>query len=157
MKGGINEIYDIIRLYEPKIKCFFQSKLLNREDIDDMVQETIFQIIKSIHDFKGKSAISTWIYGICRNTLYNHYYQKKKSNSIIDKLSDPLIRDEYEKVDMKIFLDKLEKPLYTIYNLYYINNLKIKEISGLLNKPEGSVKYLLYILRMKVREYFYGN
>ena len=147
------DVYNIICQYEPKIKHFFQSKLINQDDIDDLVQEVLFQIIKSISKFRRKSRLSTWIYSICRNTLYHYYYQKKKSGKLFHKLTDHYMSEDFERIDITLITEKLAKPLSTIYDLYYKKNYKIKEIAKLMDKPEGTIKYLLYTLRLKIKEY----
>ena len=153
------EIHDIVVQYENKIRRYHSSKVSNNDDIDDLVQETLYSIIKSLPNFSQKSKLSTWIYSICRNTLYNYYYQKKKYKTIIHKLTDhfmneAIMNQDFEKVDIKLFIEKLEKPLYTVYDLFYKKNYKIKEIAKLMDKPEGTIKYLLYTLRMKVKSYY---
>ncbi len=152
-----NEFYNIINQYEDKIRYFYLSKVDKRDDIDDLVQESLYQIIKSLPNFGHKSNLSTWIYSICRNTLYNYYYQKRKINNIKIKQNYNSLNEEFEKIDFKIIIEKLEKPLNTIYDLYYKKNYKIKEIAELLDKPEGTIKYLLYNLKIKIREYYFDT
>ena len=43
-------------------------------------------------------------------------------------------------------------PLYRkLYDEYYTVGQKVKDIAALLEKPEGTVKYLLYDLRRRLR------
>ena len=40
----------------------------------------------------------------------------------------------------------------TIFNMYYINDLSIKEISKKINTKEANIKYFLYSARNKIKE-----
>ena len=68
----------LLNEYEPKMRRFFSTKVAHQLDRDDLFQEAAYAIIKSYKKFKAKSSLSTWIYSICRNILYNYYYKKRK-------------------------------------------------------------------------------
>lgn len=62
----------------------------------DLFQEVVFQIWKSLPDFKGNSNINTWIYKITLNVCYGSKKKLERGNcktvqleSIEFKLSDP--------------------------------------------------------------------
>jgi RNA polymerase sigma factor (sigma-70 family) len=64
-----HEIENAIFSNEIKIKRFFLKNVYDKEDVDDLVQETICGIISSFNSFSGRSSPATWIYAICRNVL----------------------------------------------------------------------------------------
>ena len=145
------EIHDLLVRYENKIRYFFSSKVSNYDDIDDLVQETMYQIIKSLSRFNEQSQISTWIYSICKNTLYSYYYQKKKQDDIPNKLNTKANENFTNDIEIKLIIEKLEKPLNIIFELYYRRNYKIYEIAEFLDKPVGTIKYWLFRLRIKLK------
>lgn len=57
LKGYRGLLFKIIRAYA-----------FNSEDRDDLFQEVCLQVYRSIPNFKGESAVSTWIYRIALNT-----------------------------------------------------------------------------------------
>ena len=53
-------------------------KMIWRADIaEEAAQEVWFEILKSIHTFKGKSNISTWIYTIAKRTILRYTQNEK--------------------------------------------------------------------------------
>ncbi len=145
----------LIRLlneYEPKMKRFFSGKVTNQLDRDDLYQEATYAIIKSYQNFKKKSSLSTWIYSICRNILYTYYYKKKRVTDIYERLKERTPKDEHDMIILHMVLKKLP-PLYkNIYDLRYRKGYSIKELAKMLERPEGTIKYLLYQLRGKLKE-----
>jgi RNA polymerase sigma-70 factor, ECF subfamily len=146
------EIHDLLLKHENNIRYFFSSKVSNYDDIDDLVQETMLQIVSALPKFRQNSQISTWVYSICKNTLYTYYYQNKKQTDIQNKLDGRPADNMIDDVDIRLIIDKLEKPLNTIYELYYKRNYKIYEIAEFLDKPVGTIKYWLFRLRVKLKD-----
>lgn len=137
--------YFDINIYIKKIKYFFQSKNLSREDIEDLTQESICRIYENLHRFKGKSSISTWIYSICRNVLYEKY---KKSKKVKTLEFEPSVTDtENDKIELDLVLSKMPNYLKRVYDRKYRLNMKIKEISVDLSIPEGTIKYYIHLIK----------
>ena len=153
MDDDIKFIYDKVCEYEPKIMRFFRSRVSDDDVVEDLAQESLFQAIKAADRFRRESSISTWIYAICKNTLFTHYYKKKKSELLFQKLKCSNESVDSEEIDIKTFIDRLDKPFSVIYDLYYKKGYKIKEMARMLSRPEGTIKYLLYTLRIRLKEY----
>jgi RNA polymerase sigma-70 factor (ECF subfamily) len=58
---------------------FALSRLLNKDDALDLVQETFFSALKAAHSFKGESSERTWLTAILKRKIIDHY-RKKSSN-----------------------------------------------------------------------------
>ena len=85
-------------------------------------------------------------------------YIKEKNNTTFDEnnelgyetqMLDKIIYKEIENNLDSIGLTNKEK---TIFNMYYINDLSIKEISKKINTKEANIKYFLYSARNKIKE-----
>ncbi len=140
-----------ISLYIKKIKYFFQAKNISREDIEDLTQESICRVYENIHKFNGNSSISTWIFSICKNVLYESY---RKSPNVSSLEFEPAIKDtDKEKIELDIILSKMPGYLKRVYDRKYRLNMKIKEISAELNIPEGTIKYYIH----QIKEYLKLN
>ena len=49
----------------------------NPESARDLVQEAFYRAFRAIGDFRGESAMSTWLCGIARNVALNHIRSQK--------------------------------------------------------------------------------
>ena len=54
----------------------------SRDDADDMTQEIMLKIFRSIASFKGNSKFSTWIYRVAVNTCLDEL-KKKKNKTVL--------------------------------------------------------------------------
>jgi len=48
----------------------------------DLVQETFFQALRSLPNFRGESKLSTWLYSIARNVALARYRQDKRHSYV---------------------------------------------------------------------------
>ncbi|HKK42875.1 MAG TPA: RNA polymerase sigma factor [Bacteroidales bacterium] len=131
--------------------CFIYCR--NRSDISDMYQEIVLQLWKSYPGFKGKSAISTWVYRVALNTAITHI---RKPAIIVDTEEVPEIACDYESIadlseDTRLLykaiskLDRIEKAII----LLWLEDRSYKEISETtgISVKNVSVK----ITRIKVK------
>jgi len=56
------------------------SRVSSREAAEDLVQETLLAALKNYSSFDGKSNIRTWLTGILRHKIMDHYRQIYKSD-----------------------------------------------------------------------------
>lgn len=145
------DISIILNEYKTLIHSYFNKKIFNKDDVEDLIQEAMCAIISSYPNYRRQSKISTWIYGICNNIFFNYLRKNKKmkNNEVInDTHSHPRIN--INKITIKLLIERLPKNYKTLYNLYYEKNYKIIEISKLLCIPMGTIKYQLHDLRNKI-------
>lgn len=85
-------------------------------------------------------------------------YVKEKNNTALDEnhelgyevpMLDKVIYKEIINNLNNIGLTKKEK---TVFKMYYVNDLSIKEISEKINTKEANIKYFLYNARKKIKE-----
>ena len=143
------DLFSKILTYEHKINLFFRQKQLSREEREDLTQEVLCRLYESISRYQGKSSLATWIFSVCRYTLYE-YYRKNHYNLDIDYY-EPMVQDKTESIHYEIIVEKLPPSLKIIYNKKYRLNMTIREISRELAVPEGTVKYRLYEIRKRLR------
>jgi RNA polymerase sigma-70 factor (ECF subfamily) len=146
------DVGGIVLLYEEKIRSFFHSRVDSPEDVEDLTAEAICAVIDGFPRFRGQSAVSTWIYAICRNVLYNHFSRKRRERYLVQRVRASLHPPEKSKWILQDAADRLPVLYRKLYEEYYILGWKIREIAMLMGKPEGTVKYLLYDLRRRLRK-----
>ena len=147
-----DELNLLVSSWQPRIRAFFARRCGDQNDIDDLVQETIASIIRCYHTFSRRSAVSTWIYAVCRNTLSNYFYYRDRDYRLVQRLRiDPPALDPQLPVALRDAIGHLPKDEKKLYILYYVEGRSIREIANKLARPEGTVKYLLHVLRLKVR------
>lgn len=140
----------IITRYLPFIERYFQPRVLNTEDMEDLCQEAAYQAVRSWKTFQNRSSISTWLYAICRNVL-SAYIRKSGRLRLPDENRECESGGFEERVVLGLALENLEAKYRMLFELYYRLDYSVREIADLQRRPEGTVKYDLYVLRRKAQ------
>ncbi len=133
--------------------------LKNREEAEEVSQDTFIKVYKSLNRFKGDSKLSTWIYRIAYNTCLDRLKKSKKDLKNISM--DEIEGFEIEHVDnaleqiassersdlIKNCIGKLSPKDAAILTLFYFEEKSLKELGKILNKNENSIKVGLFRAR----------
>ena len=158
LKQGREEAYmQLVEEYGNKLLKTCYLILKDREEAEDVVQETFIKVFNKIDTFQEKSGLYTWIYAIALNLSRDRIRIKQD----ILELKDEWIGNEdvESQVEMNIDRELLRKEIFTMNSLYreilvlfYFEELSIKEISNLLNEKEGTIKSKLFRGRNMLKE-----
>ena len=70
--GDTESFHEIVAKYDTRIMTLILQIAQNKEDSEDIYQETFVKVYKNISKFRFESDIYTWIYRIAVNTTYNY-------------------------------------------------------------------------------------
>ena len=151
----IEEFEALINQNRLKLYKTAMAILRNSEDVNDAIQETLLSAYKNLDRLKNKEYFTTWIITILRNNCFDIIKKNKKIVSVDDAFIENTdsYYDTY-KSDSSVerVLNELDEDLKEITVLYYYDEFSIKEISSIMNIPEGTVKSRLSRAREKIRE-----
>jgi RNA polymerase sigma-70 factor (ECF subfamily) len=129
----------------------------NKEDAEDIVQETFVKVWRSIGSYRHSYHFKQWLFTIARNTAIDHLRKRKNlafsdfensegENALIDNLSDPgpLPDEVVAAAETAHMLESLLEKLSPLYRevliLRYHHEFTFEEIAGILKKPVDTVK-----------------
>lgn len=128
--------------------------LKNDDDTCDAIQETLMSAYKNFKSLKNIEYFGTWITRILINKCYDIIRNNKKVSYINKEMevdSNTSYYDIYKSESVvERTLDLLDTDLRLVAILYYYDENSVKEISELLNIPEGTVKSRLSRARDKM-------
>ncbi|MBD1554520.1 RNA polymerase sigma factor [Pseudomonas typographi] len=55
------------------LRAFIQKRVMNPDDVDDILQCTFLEAIRNEHKFQGTCKPQTWLCGIAVNLIRNHF------------------------------------------------------------------------------------
>jgi RNA polymerase sigma-70 factor (ECF subfamily) len=121
------------------------SILKNSEDAEDAVQDTVISALKSYSKLLNKESFNCWIMKIlinrCKRMLFLKIrFLKEIKNT--EKVEEQHLSDE--SMILKDALSKLSYKYRVIITLRYFDDLSIKQISQILEYPEGTIKSQLH-------------
>jgi RNA polymerase sigma-70 factor (ECF subfamily) len=136
--------------YRGQIKKFFKYKRLSVHDIEDLEQEVICRMIENFARFKNRSKISTWLYSICRNVLYEFYRKQKHHIELRDVIAEQKPAKEVL-FSIESEVDKLPPYLKVVYHKRFIQEMRLEDISKELSIPVGTIKYYVHIVKKMIK------
>ncbi len=174
MQSGDFEAFTaLVDAHKDKIYALVHRLVGNKENAEDIIQETFLKAIDNIGQFRGESSFGTWLYAIALNLSRAHFAKEKQADlrPIEDYLpqgseshshdtnllewQDPYrvleTKELQEKINMA--LDNLPYQYREAFLLRYHNELSVKEIAELTGQSEASAKSRILRARLALREY----
>jgi RNA polymerase sigma factor (sigma-70 family) len=147
----------------PRIKAFFSRKTADREMIQELTQRTFMRCLDKLTAFEQRSSFSSFIYGIARNILLEHYRERRKSarhtpieDTPVEDL-DPtpfsLVERNSERKLIIHVLRRLPLDLQIIVELYFFEQLSARQVSEVLGLPEGTVRGRIRSSRERMQQH----
>ena len=135
------------RLYNQYCKAMYNLAyriLNNREDAEDMLQETFIECFRSIDSFRFESTFGAWLKRIMVNKCINHI-KKKKINLTLYETLPAVVEEEEEEVKYDTTqiikgIELLPDGYRIILTLYLLEGYDHGEISQILGITESTSK-----------------
>ena len=137
--------------YRDKVFGFVRSKIYNQTEVEDIVQTVFLKVYSNLDKYdETKASLSTWIYIITRNTVYD-YLKDKRDHPVLElienteeseeKTDDSLLNQEALE-ELACALQKLPQNQRDIIILIYYKNLDRRKVAEMLGMTYGQVRYL---------------
>jgi RNA polymerase sigma-70 factor, ECF subfamily len=171
--GDFEAFSELVDAHKSKIYALVHRLVGNKENAEDIIQETFLKAIDNISQFRGESSFGTWIYAIALN-LSRAYFAKQKQADLLPIESyiptsdesheghsqlldwqDPHRMLETKELREKInrALDGLPYKYREVFLLRYYNELSVKEIAELTGQSDASTKSRILRARLALRDY----
>jgi len=114
---------------------------------DDLAQDACMKAWLALDSFKGKSLFSTWLFKIAYNSWCDRKYDGRENSlderEAADRSSGVTADESFKYQDLYQAINGLSPNEKIAILLFYMEDLSIKDISKIMDKPEGTVKSLL--------------
>jgi RNA polymerase sigma factor (sigma-70 family) len=161
-QGDSNAFAVLVNRYKDMIFTLALKMVKNREEAEEVAQDTFIKIYNSLNKFKGDSKFSTWIYKIAYNTCLDRLKKNKKedNNISIDEFSAHLIKtmdnalsaleDKERKQAIQNCLNLLPSDENFLLTLFYFDDQSLDEIGKIMNISTNNAKVKLFRSRQKL-------
>jgi RNA polymerase sigma-70 factor (ECF subfamily) len=169
--GSAEAFTALIHRYEGKIFRLAMNITGNREDAEDVLQETFLSAYEHLDRFRGDSKFYTWIVRIGVNESLMKLRKRKQTAAVsidqeIDTGEETLVREiaawgenpeqRYSREELRAILDKvvqsLPSPFRSVFVLRDIEELSTEETAEALGLSVPAVKSRLLRARLQLRE-----
>lgn len=91
-----NKIDDIIKENTPRLRSYVRSKVGNADDVDDIVQDTFYQFLRTISIMDNPIGhVTSWLYTVAHNLIINHgkKFRETEMPMLMDKNDDSFLAE----------------------------------------------------------------
>jgi RNA polymerase sigma-70 factor (ECF subfamily) len=167
--GDYSSVESFIREYEDSLYSLCRRLAGNRQDADDLYQQTWLKAIQKAQSYRHKS-FRNWLYTICINTYRDQCRKANRREKVTDDLLDAETKDyviasasdgvsaesaAIAKLDKKQLIDLVnrlpDKHRLPIV-LHYFEDMDYSECAGVLKVPVGTIKSRLNSAKKKLLE-----
>lgn len=177
LNGDINAFHQLFLGFRDQLKSYLYRLLTNRNDADDLTQDTFVRAYEKIHLFRGDSSLKTWVFQIATNLAYNHLQKQKRwTPDVVEQAKHLVLSDQHLAEAIVSVAETSPEGKYTIKEhidtcftciaknlpienqialiLKDVYDFSITDIELILDKTEGVVKYLLQNARQTMIDIF---
>jgi len=169
--GNTRAFSELLERYERKIFRLAQHITQNREDAEDVLQETFLKAYEHLDQFQGNSKFYTWVVRIAVNQALMKLRKRKTDRTVsidegIDTGEDIVVREiaawdenpeqQYSRDEMNMILNTAVEslaPAYrTVFVLRDVEEFSTEETAEALELSIPAVKSRLLRARLQLRE-----
>lgn len=171
--SNVNKHQDVGKMIEdnePRLKAFIRSRVANREDADDILQDVFYQLVKTVENTLNPiEQVTAWLYRVARNTIINKNRKMTEEEMPVSSYDDDEVLSDFSEVlfgndnnpeseymrslvweELQMALDELPAEQREVFELTELDGLPVKEISEstgipvntLLSRKHYAVKFL---------------
>ena len=172
-RGNMVAFEELVYRYDKQVLSIASNYMGNTEDAKDIYQEVFLRVYRALPGFQFRSSFSTWLHKITTNVCLTQRIRRKRHMhasldqsfhdeeggglTLADQIADRKSTDQ-QAMDSQISehvrgaLDSLSPRQRMVFTMRHYQGFKLKEIAGMMNCAEGTVKKYLFTATEKLRE-----
>jgi RNA polymerase sigma factor (sigma-70 family) len=164
---GVREFENTIASLRVTLAGFTHRFTSNREDSNDLVQDTILKALTYRDKFRNDTNLKGWLFTIMRNTYINNYHKERQAHTSRDSSKELYrlnVEDEHtfnrpvEALEFKEVLQNMhtiKEELLLPFRMF-MTGYKYHEIAKHLGLPIGTVKNRIFQARKEIQKKLVG-
>jgi len=173
-QGRADALETLVSRYETKVYNLAYRMLGNKEDAEDVLQDTFLNVVRSLGGFQARSSFSTWLYRVATNAALTRLRQKSRreksegefldevysvkeaahsETGLVDWSDNPAkqLLDVEARQVMKEAIDELPEIYRVVFVLRDVQGLPATEVAEVLDLSVPAVKSRLHRARLYLR------
>lgn len=169
--GDMRALEKLVYRYDEKVLSMAVSFVGNMDDAKDIYQEVFMRVFKALPKFEFRSRFSTYLYRIVTNVCLSHRSRNGKRRFV--PIEDGIEEDQdstkfgvvpvsADRTDAAVInheiasrirsaVGTLSPRLRTVFVLRHHEGFKLREIAGIMECAEGTVKKYLFDATRRLR------
>jgi len=161
IKGDKSALQLLIKRFHPKLVRTISYYTSTNTPVEDIAQECWYAIIKKLEDLELKISFEAWALTIARcksvDWIRNQQLSRKQALALENEAdTNPETHSETEPdvllARVQNGIQQLPPTQRIVIKMFYLENFSLREISKVLEVPEGTVKSRLFNAREMLKE-----
>jgi len=156
LQGNKNAFAYLVDSYKDMVFTLALKMMKNREEAEEISQDTFIKAYRNLPKFKGDSKFSTWLYKIAYHNCLDRFkkhanmYKTDAINTLLS-FNVPAAEDTMQSIEraerakmMNACLKRLPEDERSILWFFYYKELSLKEIKEITQFSEANIKVKLH-------------
>jgi RNA polymerase sigma-70 factor (ECF subfamily) len=136
--------------YQERLYWHIRKIVIDHDDSDDVLQNTMIKVWRSLASFRSESGLYTWLYRIATNEALSFIKQKKKKAfapwvDVEGQMgahleADPWFNGDDIQLKLQQAILKLPEKQRIVFNMKYFDQVKYEDMSEILGTSVGALK-----------------
>ncbi|MCW8981944.1 MAG: RNA polymerase sigma factor [Altibacter sp.] len=162
MQGDTQAFGVLVERYQDFIFTITLRMVKNREEAEEVAQDSFIKAFESLASFRGESKFSSWLYSIAYRKALDRLrqQQRKRTTQLVEEATEGdavLVENALHYLEAKERSEiiqeaimKLPEEEAAIITFYYFEAQSVKEIAAITSLTEDNVKIKLFRSRKKL-------
>ena len=160
--GDTHAFAVLVDRYKDLVFTLAIRMLKNREEAEEVSQDTFIKVYKALPKFKGDSKLSTWVYKVAYNTCLDSIKKnnRRQSEVTIDSFTENQIKtldnalsaleEKEQQQTIQDCLQQLSSKDSFLLTLFYFEELSLEEVSKVVGMAPNTVKVNIHRARKRL-------
>jgi len=151
-KGDLAAFEKLVRRHQASLVRFLDRLIGNRDDAEDVAQETLVAALRKAQAFKGRSTVRSWLFGIAKNSArvflrsHRRRQSRERGGATVSETGSGDRSDEW----VRRVLEELPRKLREALILCDLNDFTYEEAAEVLRCPVKTVSTRLFRARERI-------
>ncbi len=155
----MTEFESVYRTYFRDVELYLRAICKDELLAEELTEQTFFQALKALLQFRGDCDIRSWLCGIGRNCYLSHLRKQKPTEDIAElQIPDPRrsieeqVMDRSQALAVHRVLHDLPEPYKEVFSLRVFSQLSFEDIGGLFGRTANWACVTYHRARQKIRD-----
>ena len=143
---------DLFRMHGRTVLAICLANTANRQDAEDIMQETFLKAIAKFQDLRDHRGVRPWILQIARRTCIDHRRRRRPAEHLPDETPAPSLREDPLVERLRESVQRLPRKYREAVTLYYLDGRTASGVAACLNVTEAAVRQRLVRARAMLHD-----
>jgi RNA polymerase sigma factor (sigma-70 family) len=155
LKGHADAMRQLIERFQAEVFGLCVRLLTHRQDAEDVTQETLLRVFRSLNRWDPTRPLRPWVLGIAVNRCRTWMGRRVKRPELADYLHETAARDDSDDsselvAEIRQALTALRPEYRSVFVLFHEQGRSYEEIAAAHGRPVGTIKTWLHRTRLEV-------